>query len=104
METVNEKTVAVLTLLFKDEDGALITPSAATYRIDDLTAGTSLVASTPITPVGGMYDIIIAAAINAIIDTARSYETKVVTVAWTYGTGTANAEYRYRVKNLFKVT
>jgi hypothetical protein len=28
----------------------------------------------------------------------------VITVAWTYGTGTAYAEYRYRVKNLSKVT
>lgn len=104
MEDVNEKTVAVLTVLFKDEDGVLITPSAASYRIDDLSAGTALVALTTITPVGGMYDIIIASGTNAILDTTRSYETKVVTVAWTYGTGTANAEYRYRVKNLFKVT
>jgi hypothetical protein len=104
METVNEKTVAVLSLIFKDEDNALISPSAATYQIDDLNTGTSIVASTAITVVGGMYDVIITAAQNAIVDTTRSYETKVVTVAWTYGTGTAYGDYRYRVKNLFKVT
>jgi hypothetical protein len=38
------------------------------------------------------------------IDTTKAFENKVVTVAWTYGTGSANAEYVYRVKNLFKVT
>lgn len=104
METINEKSVAVITVLFKDEDGVLITPSAASYRVDDLTAGTALVASTTITPVDGMHDIVIPASANAIIDNNRTYETKVVTVAWTYGTGTVNDEYRYRVKNLFKVT
>ena len=104
METVNEKSVCVVTPVFTDEDKNLVTPTAASYRVDDLATGAAVVASTSITPVTGTYDIVIAASSNAIIDTTRSYETKVVTVNWTFGTGTANAEYRYRVKNLFKVT
>lgn len=103
METINEKSVAVITVLFKDEDGVLISPSAASYRVDDLTAGTALVAPTVIVPVDGMYDIVIPAAMNAIIDQNRAFEIKVVTVSWTYGTGDVNDEYRYRVKNLFRV-
>jgi hypothetical protein len=104
METVNEKTVAVITVLFREEDGGLVNPSAASYELTDLNTGTVLTTSTSISPIGGVYDIIIAASKNAIIDNSRAYETKVITVAWTYGTGTAYAEYRYRVKNLSKVT
>ena len=103
METVNEKSVAVLTLLFKDEDGALINPSTASYRVDDKSSGSNITAATTINPVDGMYDIVITAAQNAIVDSAKVFETKVVTVSWTYGTGDANAEYEYRVKNLLKV-
>lgn len=104
MEEINEKSVAVLTLLFKDEDGALITPSSTSYRLDDKASGASILAPTAIVPVDGMYDVIITAAQNAILDNTKSYETKVVTVSWTYGTGDANAAYEYKVKNLLKVT
>jgi hypothetical protein len=104
METVNEESVAVVTAIFMDEDDNLVTPSAASYQVDDLATGTSLIAETAFTPTSGTYDVIIPAAQNAIIDTTRSYETKVVTVSFTYGTGSAYAEYRYRVKNLNKVT
>jgi len=104
MEEVNEKSVSVVTVLFKDEDSVLISPSAATYRIDDKTTGNAVVAVTSIVPIGGMYDIIITAAQNAIINTDKAYETKVVTVSYTYGTGSANAVYEYKVKNLLKVT
>lgn len=104
METVNEESVAVVTVIFMDEDDNLVTPSAATYKVHDLATGTELIASTAFTPSSGTYDVIVPAAQNAIIDTTRSHETKVVTVSFTYGTGTANAEYRYRVRNLNQVT
>jgi len=47
MEIVNERSTSIVTLTFRDETGAQVTPSAGTYRIDDAASGTEIRASTP---------------------------------------------------------
>jgi len=88
-------------MTFTDETGAAVTPTAATYQIDD-ESGTNIVAAdTVFTPP----DITITANENRILDAAKSGEKRTVTVKWTYGTGKSGAaEYVYIIKNLSKVS
>lgn len=103
MEVVNEKSTIILPITFKDESGDPVSPTAATYRIDDKESGTELVATTAIVVAGPTYDLTVASAVNRILDQDNEYETRVVTLVWTYGvSSTGTDEYAYNVKNLFK--
>ncbi len=105
MEIVNEKSTSVVTLTFRDESGALVTPSGGTYRIDDAALGTEIKADTPFTPVDSSHDITITSTENRILDATRNVEERIVTVSFTYGAGkNGNSEYRYSVKNLTKIS
>jgi hypothetical protein len=100
MIVVREKNTSVLTCTFKDETGAPVTPTAATYQIDD-ESGTSIKAETAFTPP----DITITANENRILSSPKPSERRIVTVKWTYGTDKNGAdEYEYLVKNLSKVS
>lgn len=105
MDTVNEKTDSILNIGFKDENGNLVVPAAASYRIDDVASGEEIKGATNITPLSSSVDVAITANENRILDEALSYEERVVTLSYSYGDGKeANEEYLYRVKNLRKIS
>lgn len=102
LETINEKSTLVLNVKFYDEDDVLVVPTAATYRIDAPQASASVVLTATAFPsLASSVDLTITAAQNA-CQSSAPYEERVVTVAWTYASGTkaSNDEYRYRLKNL----
>jgi hypothetical protein len=104
--TVNEGTTFILELSFEDEDGNAVTPSSASYRIDDVLSGTAIKAETAFTPSSSVHELVITATENGILDNTYSREKKLVTVNYVYGSSSyeANAEYEYYVKNLGKVS
>ena len=105
METINEKTTAILTLTFTDEDGDAVTPSAGTYQIDDVESNTNITAKTDFTPIASTYDLEITPNENRTLDSTKNYELRRVTVTMTYsGAKSASAEYDYKVKNLNYIT
>lgn len=105
MDVINEKTTYTLTLTFTDESGSAVTPSAGTYRIDDVSSGAEIKGETAFTPSASTHDLIITASENAILNTANSSEKRRVTVTVTYGMARQmTEEYFYSVKNLGKVT
>ena len=104
METVNEKTTAILAVTFKDENGNLVTPTTGSYRIDDY-AGTQITGDTAFTPSSSTYEITISANENRILDANNLVETRIATVSWTYsGSKQGTSEYIYQIKNLRKIT
>jgi hypothetical protein len=108
MEIVNEKSTCILTVSFKDEDGAAVVPSSGNYRIDVLNAdGTysQVKGDAALPSLAAEVDIEITDEENAMLDPAVNSEQRVVTVTFSYGTGKAgSAEYFYRLKNLGKVS
>ena len=105
LTSVNEMTTLVLTLAFFDEDDAPVTPTAATYRVDDVGSGTAIVASTALTGLSTTKELEITSLQNAMVTATNSLEQRVVTVGFDYGSGRhANEEYRYYVKNLSGVS
>ena len=102
METINEGSTAYLTASFKDKDGTLDAPSAVSYRIDCLTNDQEVRDDTA-ADAGETVEITLTAADNAIIDSDRQTERRLVTVTATYGEDDAlMEEYEYNLKNLRK--
>lgn len=105
LEKINEGTTGYLTINFKDKDGALEAPASATYRIDCLTNSQEIKTDTDITPIASSVEIELTATDNAIIDQAKPYEKRLVTVKASYGADDKiNEEYEYNVINLPKKT
>ncbi len=105
MDNVNEKTTSLITVAFRDENGGAVTPSAASYRIDDALSGAAIRPLTDLGPGGPSVEITITDAENRILVPENSTEERLLTVFFTYGAGKkGNAEYRYIVKNLSMVT
>ena len=107
MEVVDEKSSCTVRVTFTDEKGLEVVPSSASYRIDDEKGSvyTEVKTDTSFTPASSVHDIEITDNENRILATANRQETRLVTLSWTYDTDKkGNAAYRYRVKNLAKVT
>jgi hypothetical protein len=102
MEIINENTTLTLTLTFEDENGDAVTPSAARYKLDDVSSGASVLAWTAFSPSSSTHDLVITATQNAVIDSTKSREKRVVTVEITYGMDARmnTSEYAYVVRNL----
>ena len=101
---VNEKSNMALTVSFFDDTGAAVVPDSATYRIDDLTSSTSILAPTALTP-ATVVTIQITSAQNAILNSANQFEDRVITVEFVYATTKRGTdEYRYEVRNLYGVS
>jgi hypothetical protein len=102
MDIVNEKTTCIVTFTFTDEDNNPVTPTAATYRIDDVQTGTSIVTTTGFTPLSSTYDLEVQYSNNKIINTSSVTEYRNITVDFTYGAGNKHgtSEYVFGVKNL----
>lgn len=101
--TVNEKTSVSFACGFFDENGNPVTPTTASYQLDDIKAegNTVITPVTSFTP--GTLDI--SADENRILDASRPIERRMLTILWTWG-GTKSAAHQdyYLVKNLLKVS
>lgn len=103
-QQVNEGSTAYLTIEFADKDGLPAVPNTVTYRIDCMTTGTAILASTSLTPASSL-EITLSATYNRIIAQDNKYEKRLVTVVAGYaGSEALTSEYTYLVKNLSKVT
>lgn len=101
---VNEDSTAILTLTFKDETGALIAPTTASYRIDDVPTKTEIRDWTSITPLASSVDITISQIENAILKQTHQYEIRLVSVIFTYATGKqGTGDFVYNVVNLDRI-
>jgi len=84
----NEGTAILLDLTHLDKDGALDTPTAVSYRIDDLTSVKEVLDWTSINTPSSTNTITITAAQNAINSRSQEKELRQVTVNATDSTGT----------------
>ena len=96
---VNENSTCWLNLQFYGRDNQLVAPSSLTYQVDCLTTGTSMKASTVLTPATNV-EIELTTAINAINSQTNAYERRRVLVT----TDKDTQRYTYRVRNLGGVT
>lgn len=100
MITVNERTSSTVTVSFFDEDDAPVTPTSATYRIDDVTSGTVVRSATSLTGLGTTKAIAVTKDENKIISEAHVYETRRLTVEFSYATSHGTNDYFWRIRNL----
>ena len=104
LDELNERSTYVVTVSFFDENGDPVTPSSATYRVDDEKHRTNLVPTTSIGSLTTAVDIEITSDENRIIRSRSAYEVRTVTVIWNYGgTKQGTGQYRYKVINLYGV-
>lgn len=97
LENIDDSSTAYLVVSFYDEDGAALTPTAATYRIDT-DAGVQVKNNTVLTPASTI-TITLAKEDNRIAST--SDQVNVVTVQATWSTDKQLiSEYRYNIKYL----
>lgn len=100
LEIVREKNTSLKVLTFTDENGNAVTPSSATYQIDD-ESGTAITAETAFTP----GNLLISADENRILSASKQSERRTVTIRWVYsGTKAGADQFDYLVKNLSKVS
>lgn len=106
MDEVNEKTTYILTINFYDEDNLPVVPATAKYRIDDVTTGTVIKGSATVGAVmASSMDVEIPADLNGLVSDDHPYETRRVTVKFTYGSGKQGTDdYQYKIRNLPDIT
>ncbi len=106
MDSINEKSTYIVTVSFKDETGAAVTPTQAWYGLYCETSGTEIKAETELTGLGTSKDVEITPEEDRIQNSANSSEIKAWTVRFTYSGGAkqGTAQYRYAVTNLQRIT
>ncbi len=105
MERVNEQSTAYVTAAFRDKTGAAATPTAISYRIDDVATGQEIRDDTAITPAASTVEITLTPADNAIVSATRPIEVHALTVTATYGDADAvRGVYLFEVANLMAVS
>ena len=105
MDEVNERTTPVITVAFTDEDDEAVTPTAATYQIDDFGSGTEILAETEIESLDTSISLTLTQAQTRILDETHYYEIRRITVKFDYGSSKhGNKRYLLKVKNLSAVT
>lgn len=99
---INEKTTYNLLVKFIDQFGQQMTPSSASYRIDDASTAVAKTIKplTSITPTESSYTIIITPMENKILSPINKYELRTVTVFYATEDYSGNSEFEYLVKNL----
>jgi hypothetical protein len=105
LDSFNERSTVVLTVAFLDDEGEPVTPTAATYRVDDKANRRNIVPPTSVGSLSSSVDIEITSDQNFIIRSRRDYEIRTVTVEFDYDGGTKHgtAEYNYKLVNLYGV-
>jgi hypothetical protein len=101
MDEINERCTYILTVSFYDEDDLPVVPNSATYRIDDVTTGTLIVATKAFPSLAASVDVEITKGQNSMIAENHAFETRRVTVVFSYGAARQGTdEYLYKVRNL----
>ena len=104
---VSERTAFPLAVSFIDEDSLPVTPTSATYRIDDEASRTAIVPVTSFPSLSTSVDLWITSDQNFIVKSRNKSEIRTVTVQYVYesenGPTPATAQYRYKVLNLYGV-
>ena len=104
LDEFNERSSVTVTVTFTDEDGAPVTPSSATWRIDDEASKTNILPATSISPLATSVELEITDEQNAIIKSRKDFEIRTVTVEFDYGADKhGTAEYKYKLLNLYGV-
>jgi hypothetical protein len=104
LDSFNERSSVTVTVSFADEDGAGVTPTSATYRIDDKASRTNILPATGIGSLSSSVDIEVTSEQNRIIRSRKPYEIRTVTVEFDYGGGKhGTGEYEYKLVNLYGV-
>ena len=99
--TVNELTTLLVTVNFWDEDGLPVTPTSATYRIDDEGSRTAILAETAISGLAASVTLEVTTTQQAMVNANTAKEQHVLTVEWDYGSGRHGTdECAWFVKNL----
>lgn len=100
VDVINEGSSKKLKLDLFDEAGAAAVPATLTYRVDCLTTGTAIRASTAL-PLAASQNINLTPDDTKIVDDANRSERRRVTVIAGYGAGDEiTAEYEFFCKNL----
>jgi hypothetical protein len=104
---VNERTQFPLQVSFFDENNDPVTPTSATYRIDDEASKAAILPVTALPSLASVVDLWITSDQNFIVKPRSKFEIRTVTVQYVYesenGPTPANAQYKYRVNNLYGV-
>jgi hypothetical protein len=99
--TINERSIAYLTIRFLDRNEDLAVPTSISYRIDCVTSRTQILDNTPFVPAASEIEIVITPEQNRIVDASHLRETRRVAITATYGESDAlTDEYEYMVANL----
>lgn len=104
---VNERSAFALTVSFFDENAVAVTPTSATYRIDDEANRRNIQLATSFPSLSSSVDLWITSDQNFIIRERQAYEVRTVTVEYDYesenGPAHGTAEYKYKLINLYGV-
>lgn len=107
LDTCNERSQFSITVSFFDDHADPVTPTAATYRLDDQASRTNIQPATSISPLGETVDLVIVSDQNYIVRSRKPYEVRTVTVEFDYesesGPAHATAQYKYKLLNLYGV-
>lgn len=103
MQSVNEGSTAWLALAFSDRNGSAASPTAITYRIDDVTGGGQVRANTEIGAPAASVEIELTPEDNAILSTRQRERRRVTVQAIFSGGRVHNQQYLYDVVNLEKI-
>lgn len=107
MKTINELQTYTCQMNWTDETGAPLTPSAGTFRVDDITDPgnpVQVIDTTELNPTGPSHEIVVPHANNNILNQENKYEIRLITVTWTYsGSKQGTGYHKYRIENLIKL-
>ncbi len=99
--SVNEGSIAYLTVKFKDKTNALAAPASVTWEVHDVESGSVLLAATPIAPIANTVELTLTPTINTFVNSLNTEEQRRVTIKATWGVGnTTNAEVDYNILDM----
>lgn len=100
MASVKEKSVAYITVTFKDKNDNLAAPNSVYYQVHDKGSGQQLLARTQFMAVASSIELTMTTTINTLVSPRHEEETRVLTVEAAGGGVDVNDEYEYDVLNL----
>lgn len=99
--SVNEGSVAYLTVKFYDENNNLAAPASATWEVHDIESGSVLLAATAIAPIANTVKLTLTPVINTFVNPLNDEEQRRVTIKALWGVGLpTNAEVDYNIVDL----
>jgi hypothetical protein len=104
---ISERSAFPIAVSFFDENALPVTPTSATYRIDDEASKTAILGVTNFPSLSTSVDLWITSDQNFIVKSRSKFEIRTVTVQYVYesenGPTPATAQYRYKLLNLYGV-